>query len=82
MSDDMAQQIASPWRRSGDAASFQAALANVIVEWTLRENVRAQLRMLVKRILREYGYPVDRQERMTGTVLEQAALLSAEWAVP
>ena len=43
--------------------------------------VRAQLRVLVKRILRKYGYPPDKQERATQTVLEQAALLSGEWAV-
>ncbi|MGH2403288.1 MAG: RhuM family protein [bacterium] len=41
----------------------------------------ATLRVLVKRILRKYGYPPDKQEKATQTVLEQAALLSAEWAV-
>ncbi|MGH8508628.1 MAG: HsdR family type I site-specific deoxyribonuclease [Gammaproteobacteria bacterium] len=46
----------------------------------LRENVRAQLRVLVKRILRKHGYPPDKQEKATQTVLEQAALLSGEWA--
>jgi type I restriction enzyme R subunit len=55
--------------------------ANVTIDWTLRENVREQLRVLVKRILRKYGYPPDKQEKATETVLEQAALLSAEWAV-
>ena len=54
--------------------------ANVTIDWTLRENVRAQLRVLVKRILRRYGYPPDKQERATQTVLEQAEVLSAEWA--
>ncbi len=54
---------------------------NVTIDWTLRENVRAQLRVLVKRILRKHGYPPDKQEQATQTVLEQAALLSAEWAV-
>jgi type I restriction enzyme R subunit len=54
--------------------------ANVTIDWTLRENVRAQLRVLVKKILRRYGYPPDMQEKATETVLEQAALLSAEWA--
>ena len=53
---------------------------NVTIDWTLRENVRAQLRVLVKRILRRHGYPPDKQEKATETVLEQAALLSAEWA--
>jgi type I restriction enzyme R subunit len=54
--------------------------ANVTIDWTLRENVRAQLRVLVKRILRKYGYPPDKQEKATEIVLEQAALLSGEWA--
>jgi type I restriction enzyme R subunit len=53
---------------------------NVTIDWTLRENVRAQLRVLVKRILRKHGYPPDKQERATETVLEQAEVLSAEWA--
>ena len=55
--------------------------ANVTIDWTLRENVRANLRRLVKRILRKHGYPPDRQERATRTVLEQAEVLSAGWAV-
>ena len=50
------------------------------IDWAVRENVRAQLRVRVKRILRKYGYPPDKQEKATETVLEQAALLSAEWA--
>jgi type I restriction enzyme R subunit len=54
---------------------------NVTIDWTLRENVRAQLRVLVKRILRKYGYPPDKQEKATETVLEQAEALSAGWAI-
>ena len=54
---------------------------NVTIDWTVRENIRAQLRVIVKRILRKYGYPPDKQERATQTVLEQAELLSAEWAL-
>jgi len=53
---------------------------NVTIDWTLRENVRAQLRVVVKRILRKYGYPPDKQEKATQTVLEQADLLSETWA--
>ena len=52
---------------------------NVTIDWTLRENVRAQLRVLVKRILRKHGYPPDKQEKATRTVLEQAEALSSEW---
>ena len=52
---------------------------NVTIDWTVRENVRAQLRVLVKRILRKYGYPPDKQEKATQTVLEQAEALSRAW---
>ena len=48
---------------------------NVTIDWTLRENVRANLRRLVKRTLRRYGYPPDKQEQTTHTVLEQAELV-------
>jgi type I restriction enzyme R subunit len=54
---------------------------NVTIDWTLRENVRAHLRVLVKRILRKYGYPPDKQEKATQTVLEQAETLSERWAL-
>ena len=53
---------------------------NVTIDWTLRENVRAKLRALVKRILRRHGYPPDKQEKATQTVLEQAEVLSEGWA--
>ena len=54
--------------------------SNVTIDWTLRENVRAQLRVLVRRILRKYGYPPDKQAKATQTVLEQAEVLSEGWA--
>ncbi len=52
---------------------------NVTIDWTVRENIRAHLRVLVKRILRKHGYPPDKQEKATQTVLEQAEVLSQEW---
>ena len=52
---------------------------NVTIDWTLRENVRAYLRVLVRRILRRHGYPPDKQEKATNTVLEQAEVLSEGW---
>lgn len=53
---------------------------NVAIDWTIRENVRAQLRVVVKRILRKHGYPPDKAERATQTVLEQASVLSGATA--
>ena len=52
---------------------------NVTIDWTIRENVRAHLRRLVRRILRKYGYPPDKRKKATLTVLEQAELLSSNW---
>ena len=48
---------------------------NASIDWTIRENVRAKLRVAVKRILRKYGYPPDMQEKATRTVIEQAELI-------
>jgi type I restriction enzyme R subunit len=53
---------------------------NISVDWSVRESVRAKLRLLVKRILRKYRYPPDYQEEAVQTVLRQAEELSAEWA--
>jgi type I restriction enzyme R subunit len=53
---------------------------NVTIDWTVKETVRAKLRVMVRRILRKYGYPPDKQEKSTETVLKQAELLCADWA--
>jgi type I restriction enzyme R subunit len=53
--------------------------SNVSIDWTVKESVRARLRVIVKRILRKHGYPPDKQEAATATVLQQAELLSDYW---
>jgi type I restriction enzyme R subunit len=53
---------------------------SVTIDWTLRETSRAQIRVIVRRILRKYGYPPDKQEKATQTVLDQAALICSEVA--
>ena len=55
--------------------------SNVTIDWTLREDVRAKLRAMVRRILRKHGYPPDKQEKATQTVLAQAEVLSEAWTV-
>lgn len=62
-------------------ANYHHVRNSLKIDWTMRENVRAQLRVLVKRILRKYGYPPDKQEKATQTVLEQTEVLSVEWAI-
>ncbi len=58
----------------------RAVRNNVTIDWTVRENVRAHLRTLLQRILRRHGYPPDKQEKATLTVLEQAEVLCRDWA--
>lgn len=52
---------------------------NVTIDWSLRENARAKIRILVKRILRRYGYPPDLERAATELVLEQTEVLCNEW---
>ena len=52
---------------------------NVTVDWAHRANARAKLRVLVKRILKKYGYPPDLQDAAVQTVLQQAETLSKSW---
>ena len=67
---------------SGMARELVATVRrNVTIDWTIRETSRARLRVLVRRMLRKYGYPPDKQEEATKTVLEQAEVLSEGWAV-
>lgn len=53
---------------------------NATIDWTMKENVRARLRVMVRRILKKYGYPPDMQEKATQTVLEQAEVIARDWA--
>ena len=53
---------------------------SVTIDWTLKESVRAKLRLGVKRILRKHGYPPDKQAKAAETVLEQAEVLCKDWA--
>lgn len=53
---------------------------NVTIDWTLKESVQAKLRVMVKRVLKKYGYPPDKQKKATDTVLAQAFLICKDWA--
>jgi len=53
---------------------------SITIDWAVRENVRAQMRVIIKRILRKYDYPPDKQARATELVLEQAEVLCKDWA--
>ncbi len=57
----------------------EAIRRNVTIDWTVKKSVQARLRANVRRILRKHGYPPDKQEKATTTVLTQAELLCADW---
>ena len=52
---------------------------SVTIDWTQRDSIQAEMRLKVKKILRKYGYPPDKQEKATQTVLEQAELIAKDW---
>ncbi|HNZ61201.1 MAG TPA: type I restriction endonuclease subunit R [Methanofastidiosum sp.] len=58
----------------------KAVRDSVTIDWVYRENFKAKMRLMVKKILKKYGYPPDKQEKATQTVLEQAKLLCKDWA--
>jgi type I restriction enzyme R subunit len=80
VNDSAVQVLGEPTLKTIARELVAAVKNNVTIDWTVRENVRANLRVIVKRILRKYGYPPDKQERATQTVLEQAEVLSEGWA--
>jgi len=53
---------------------------NTSIDWTVRENVQAKMRLAVKKILRKHGYPPDMELKATETVLEQAKLLANDFS--
>ena len=79
VNDSAVQVLGEPTLKTIARELVKAVRANVTIDWTVRQNVRANLRVIVKRILRKYGYPPDKQERATQTVLEQVEVLCEGW---
>ena len=77
--DSAVKVLGEPTLREIARELVETVRRNVTIDWTERENVRAHLRRLVKRVLRKYDYPPDKQEQATQTVLEQAEVLSERW---
>ena len=80
VNDSAVQVLGEPTLRTIARELTESMRRNVSIDWMVRENVRAQMRVRVKRILRKYGYPPDKQEQVTQTVIEQAEVLSHTWA--
>ena len=54
---------------------------NASIDWTIKDSVRAKLKVIIKRTLRQYGYPPDMQKLATETVLKQAEMIADELTV-
>ncbi len=80
VNDSAVKVLGEPTLRQIARELVESVRANTSIDWTIKESVRAKLRVIVKRILRKYGYPPDKQEKATQIVLEQAALLLSEAA--
>jgi type I restriction enzyme R subunit len=80
VNDSAVQVLGEPTLKTIARELTESVRRNVSIDWTVRENVRAQMRVRVKRILRKYGYPPDKQEQAAQTVLDQAEVLSQVWA--
>jgi type I restriction enzyme R subunit len=80
VNDSAVQVLGEPTLKTIARELTESVRRNVSIDWTVRENVRAQMRVRVRRILRKYGYPPDKQEQATQTVLQQAEVLSHAWA--
>jgi len=77
VNDSAVKVLGEPTLKTIARALVEAVRNTVSIDWTVKESVRAKLRVLVKRILRKYGYPPDKQEKATLTVLQQAELICA-----
>lgn len=55
--------------------------SSIKIDWTVKDSVRAEMHVRIKKLLRKYGYPPDKQEKAIQTVLQQAELLCKEWVV-
>jgi type I restriction enzyme R subunit len=78
--DSAVQVLGDDTLRSIAQELLRAVRGNIKIDWTVRENVRAEMRVIIKRILRRHGYPPDKQAEATDLVLKQAEVLCRDWA--
>ena len=78
-SNDSARQVMEQDQlRELAVVLYEKVKENASIDWTIKESVKAKLKVIVKRILRKYGYPPDMQMLATETVLKQAELIAEE----
>ena len=81
INDSAVQVLGNGTLRTIAVELVETVRRNVSIDWTIKESARAKIRVTVKRTLRKYGYPPDKQERAAETVLEQAEVLCKDWVV-
>lgn len=79
MNDSAVMELGDETLKKISQELVQLIRKNTTIDWTLKENVRARLRVYVKKLLNKYHYPPDKQEKATNTVLEQAEVLCKDW---
>ena len=79
-SDSVAQVLADETLRDTARELAEPVRGNDKIDWTVRDDLRVNLRRLLKRMVSKYGYPPDKQEKATQTVFELAEQFSADWA--
>ena len=80
VNDSAVEVLGDETLRTIAAELVKTVRQNVSIDWTIKESTRANIRRIVKRILRRHGYPPNKQEKAAETVLEQAAVLCKDWA--
>lgn len=75
VNDSAVKVLGEPTLKTIARELVQSVRKNVTIDWTVRESARAAIRITIKRILRKYGYPPDKQESATALVLQQAELI-------
>jgi type I restriction enzyme R subunit len=80
VNDSAVKVLGEPTLKKIAQELVEAVRRSVTIDWTVRESARASIRVIVRRILRRYGYPPDKQEQATLLVLEQAEVLCRDWA--
>lgn len=80
VNDSAVKELGDPVLRKIAQELVAQVRKSVTIDWTLRESARAQIRVYVRRILRKYGYPPDKQDKATQTVMDPAELLCADWS--
>ena len=79
MNDSAVMELGDETLKKISQELVQLIRKNTTIDWTLKENIRARLRVYVKKLLNKYHYPPDKQEAATNTVLEQAEVLCKDW---